>query len=412
MSRGATLSRLGLRNAIRGKGRLVILALLLASALVARSASSLTLDSLADAAAGTVTEAAMPAQFNTMAFFPEPYGPEWCTVQPLQNYIGTLVWSWMMNPSYEVSAYKAAEFERYLGPGGSLTVVRPAPEIEAATGRYVEASRPTPWATDLVGSYPSRPDQVVVPAPLAKKTGLAPGSRLDLTPEGGGPSVVFTVTGVYTPLGHGPFYEFLLSARDQSKPPAVNLAIIGCGEELARLIQAAHGPNLRLVRIEPPDTQMRALARSVYATRSTASGIGFALVGVAVLVVLLVAMVERRREAASYKLIGMSSLATLQVLLGELSVALALAVVLAAPAYWLVVNRLLVDVQGLGLGAVVTAFTASCLWTVAIAALGASYPFCLTMVGTPSALLSGQRIYLLRRKHVLGGWVEFDSEQQ
>ena len=409
MSRGATLSRLGLGNAIRGQGRLVILAVLLASALVARSASSLTLNSLGDSAAGTVTEAAMPATFNTLAFFAKPYGPEWCTDQPLHDYIGTFVW---MSPSYEFSAYKAAYSERYLGPGGSLTVVRPAPEIDAATGRYVEASRPTPWATDLVGSYPSRPDQVAVPAPLAKKAGLAPGSRLDLTPEGGGPTVVFTVSGVYTPLGHGPFYEFLLSARDESKPPVVNLAIIGGSEELARLIQATHGPDVRLVRIGPPDTQMRALARSVYATRSTASGIGFALVGVAVLVVLLVAMVERKREAASYKLIGMSSLATLQVLLVELSVALALAVVLAAPAYWLVVNRLLVDVQGLGLGAVVTAFTASCLWTVAIAALGASYPFCLTMVGTPSALLSGQRIYLLRRKHVLGGWVQFDSEQQ
>jgi len=405
MSRGTTLTRLGLRNAIRGKGRLVILALLLGSALVARSASSLALNSLGDAAAGTVTEPAMPATFNTLAFFAKPYGPEWCTAQPLHDYI------WM-SPSYEVSAYKAAYFERYLGPGGSLTVVRPAPEIDAATGRYVEVSRPTPWATDLVGSYPSRPDQVAVPAPLAKNAGLAPGSRLDLTPEGGGPPVVFTVTGVYTPLGHGPFYEFLLSARDETKPPAVNLVIIGGSEELARLIQAIHGPDVRLVRIGPPDTQMRALARSVYATRSTASGIGFALVGVAVLVVLLVAMVERKREAASYKLTGMGSLATLQVLLVELSVALALAVVLAAPAYWLVVNRLLVDVQGLGLGASVTAFTAGCLWTVAIATLGASYPFCLTMVGTPSALLSGQRIYLLRRKHVLGGWVQLDSEQQ
>jgi len=410
MSRGTTLTRLGLRNAIRGKGRLVILAVLLASALVARSASSLTLDSLVDVAAATVTEAAMPTTLNTMAFFSEPFGPEWCTDQPLKDYLGTFLW--MDSPSFEVSAYKAAYFERYLGPGGSLTLVRPAPETNAATGRYVEASRPTPWATDLVGSYPSRPDQVAIPAPLARKTGLAPGSRLDLTPEGGGPTVVFTVTGVYMPLGHGPFYEFLLSARDETKPPAVNLVIIGCHEELARYIPAIYGSDLRLVRIEPPDNQMRTLARSVYATRSTASGIGFALVGVAVLVVLLVAMVERRREAASYKLTGMSSLATLQVLLVELSVALALAVVLAVPAYWLAVSRLLVDVQGLGLGAIVTAFTASCLWTAAIATLGASYPFCLTMVGTPNALLSGQRIYLFRRKHVLGGWVQFDTERQ
>jgi len=410
MSRGTTLTRLGLRNAIRGKGRLVILAVLLASALVARSASSLTLDSLVDVAAATVTEAAMPTTLNTLAFFSEPFGPEWCTDQPLKDYLGTFLW--MDSPSFEVSAYKAAYFERYLGPGGSLTLVRPAPETNAATGRYVEASRPTPWATDLVGSYPSRPDQVVVPAPLAKKTGLKPGARLDLTPEGGGPTVVFTVTGVYMPLGHGPFYEFLLSARDETKPPAVNLVIIGCHEELARYIPAIYGSDLRLVRIEPPDNQMWTLARSVYATRSTASGIGFALVGVAVLVVLLVAMVERRREAASYKLTGMSSLATLQVLLVELSVALALAVVLAVPAYWLAVSRLLVDVQGLGLGAIVTAFTASCLWTAAIATLGASYPFCLTMVGTPNALLSGQRIYLFRRKHVLGGWVQFDTERQ
>ena len=410
MSRGTTLTRLGLRNAIRGKGRLVILAVLLASALVARSASSLTLDSLVDVAAATVTEAAMPTTLNTMAFFSEPFGPEWCTDQPLKDYLGTFLW--MDSPSFEVSAYKAAYFERYLGPGGSLTLVRPAPETNAATGRYVEASRPTPWATDLVGKYPNRPDQVAIPAPLARKTGLAPGSRLDLTPEGGGPTVVFTVTGVYMPLGHGPFYEFLLSARDETKPPAVNLVIIGCHEELARYIPAIYGSDLRLVRIEPPDNQMRTLARSVYATRSTASGIGFALVGVAVLVVLLVAMVERRREAASYKLTGMSSLATLQVLLVELSVALALAVVLAVPAYRLAVSRLLVDVQGLGLGAIVTAFTASCLWTAAIATLGASYPFCLTMVGTPNALLSGQRIYLFRRKHVLGGWVQFDSEQQ
>ena len=410
MSRARTLSGLGFRNAFRGAGRLAVLTLLLASALVARSVSSLVVDGLCRQAVATVTDRALPDHSNTMVFCSEPLGLAWSTEKPLRDAL-------RQRPSaiFTFEGYIPVHYEPYLGPGGKLYLVRLAPGVDSQTGASIETTRPELWVKDLRGTYASRPGEVAIPTTLAERVGLEPGAQLTLVPEGGGPPVTFRVTGIYTPLGHGLFYEFLLSVRDTTVPPAVNLLVLNVNQQLgwALPFQAAEatGATATVMTIDDPDASMLALARAVYAPRSTATGIGFALVGVAVLVVLLVAMTERRREAAGYKLIGLAGPSILRVLLIELSVSLGLAVASAAPVYWLLVARRLVDVQAAGVSVIWSTFAGSLLWTAVITLLGAAYPFSLTMVGTPSALLSGQRIYLFRRKRVLRGWVELDSEQ-
>ena len=408
MSRARTLSGLGFRNAFRGAGRLAVLTLLLASALVARSVSSLVVDGLCRQAVATVTDPALPDGSNTMFFRAEPLGPAWCTEKPLRESVQGFP---QALSSLTFEGYIPAFYERYLGPGGKLCLVRPAPGVDSQTGAFIETTRQELWVKDLRGTYPSRPGEVAIPTALAERAGLEPGAQLTLVPEGGGSPVTFRVTGVYTPRGRGPFYEFLLSVRDTTVPPAVNLLVLNCDREFAWILLGSQAVGASLMTFDEPDTAMLALARAVYAPRSTASGIGFALVGVAVLVVLLVAMTERRREAAGYKLTGLDGPAILRVLLIELSVSLGLAVASAAPVYWLVVTRSLVDVQAAGVSVIWSTFAGSLLWTAVIALLGSAYPFSLTMVGTPSALLSGQRIYLFRRKRVLRGWGELDSEQ-
>lgn len=408
MSRARTLSGLGFRNAFRGSGRLAVLTLLLASALVARSVSSLVVDGLCRQAVATVTDRALLGNWNTMLFLAEPLGPAWCTEKPLLESIQNLPFP--ETPNFTLEGYIPAYYEGYLGPGGKLRLVRPAPGVDSQTGAFIDTTRQELWVKDLQGTYPSRPGEVAIPRALAERAGLEPGAQLTLAPEEGGPPVTFRVTGVYTPRGHGPFYEFLLSVRDTTVPPAVNLLVLNCHREFAWTLLPSLAVGASMMTFDEPDAAMLALARAVYAPRSTASGIGFALVGVAVLVVLLVAMTERRREAAGYKLTGLDGPSILRVLLIELSVSLGLAVALAAPVYWLVVTRL-VDIQATGVSLIWPTFAGSFLWTAVITLLGAAYPFSLTMVGTPSALLSGQRIYLFRRKRVLRGWVELDSEQ-
>lgn len=403
MSRSSTLSRLGTRNAFRATGRLFILTLLLASALVARSVNSLSQASLCGQAVNAVTSGGLPGDANCIAYVPQvSFAPDM-----LERYI-----SQSMGWGFWSLEYFSAYCDRYLGPDGRVSVVRPAPLIDFRTQARSDAHYERKWFTDIEGRYPSRVDEVAVPSPFARAHGLRPGDHVSLLPERGEIApVTFTVSGVYEPLGAGAFYDYFLSVMDPVKAPMVNLLIGSLDPQAIAALRSWGGPNQAEVTVyTSPKALMRGIARTVYSPQSSAMALGFTLVGVAVLVVLLVAMVERRREAAIYKMVGLDGPATLSVLAVELIWSLAIAVALAAPAYWYLATRYVLDAHAGGAATLIQPFAASTAWTVVIAALGAFYPFALASVGTPTQLMNKQRIYLFRRKQTLRGWAGVDTE--
>jgi hypothetical protein len=403
MSRSSVLTGLGSRNAFRATARLAILILLLASALVARSLSGLSQAGLCREAVDAVSANCLPGNANCIVYSPlVAYTPE-----TLSAYFRQFLGFSFSNQAEYITARR----ERYVGPTGPLSVVRPSFYRERSTRRPYDPHLERNWFTEINGRFPTRTDEVAIPATLAQFTGLGPGDKLALSPIiQGAAAVTFTITGVYTPLGYGAAYDYLLSIADSDRPLEVNLLIGRLSPRAIEIARSWGGSGTAEVTVyADPKAKMADLARTVYSSQSSAMTLGFGLIGVAVLVILLVAMVERRREAAIYKMVGLDSLATLRVLAVELAWSLAIALGLATPAYWHLATRYVLDVHASGPAILAPPYLWSLAWTILVAALGAAYPFALASLGTPSQLLTNQKIYIFRRRQVLRGWADVGS---
>jgi len=335
MARHTTIPRLAARNSLRAWGRLIILVLLLGSAIVARSSVYLVQGGLVAEAEEAVAGGSLPKDYNVVAVsLRTSYSPDM-----LAHYLRGLDWKSQYRRSLDaVVGY----CERHLGPSGEIWIVAPY------TGEYrafrdAAAEAPRNWYEFVLGEYPDEPGEVAVPRPYAEAYGLDIGDRLTLRPpETHQEPAVFTVTALYEPKGRGPFYEYFLTAMPEPDPASQPQSYLPSGGEpqvklnfLATRLTSAQIAIMRTWGGDPesgaagflvyefidPNQRMASLARAVYGSRSEAVDLGSSLVGVAVLVVLLVAMVERRREAAIYKMVGMSSYMTLGVLVLELAVA-------------------------------------------------------------------------------------------
>lgn len=410
MSRSSTLTALGTRNTFRAAGRLAVLTLLLAAALVAKSTSGLSLGTLTNEAVAVVASRGQSFDMNCTIYFPNTsFSP-----RMLERYISEAIgWGY-----WQLGDYAAGWQENYFGPGGQVVLVRPAPYINWRTGERTDPHYEKAWFSKIEGSFPVRTDQIAVPRPFATTYGIRVGDRLELVGEVA--TVPFDVSGIYEPLGEGVIYDYFLSAMDPSKsdvnflagnldPRAMNM-VRSWGRSSAGRVATANSLASQVTEITPPKTLMRDIARTVYSSQSSAMALGFGLIAGAVLTVLLVALVERRREAAIYKMVGLDGPATLRVLATELVWSLAIAVVLAAPAYWYLASRYVLDVHRGGLSVLGPPFVSSFAWTVVVAALAAFYPFALASIGTPNQLLNKQKIYLFRRKQTLRGYASFDDQ--
>ncbi|HCW51090.1 MAG TPA: hypothetical protein DGR79_03340 [Clostridiales bacterium] len=424
MLKPRTTGRLALRNTARAWGRAFILVLLIGSALVARSVTGLVEAGFCREAVNSVTAGSLPEGHNAVVLFREGgHGP---------TTLDRFVRLGLAGNRFSLAAWQrqgrralAAFCERYHGPCGELWLVRPysAPEkeveIRLPQGKVyrsplaLEADPERLWFTRMTGRYPKVPEEVAVPASLSEAVGLGVGDLLTLRDLSTGEVRTFTVTGVYEPRGSGPFYEYLLGFLPAELEDSLNFLALRLDLEQvtnARLwgTGQVEGPGSNIVRLfADPRERMASLAAGVYGSRSTGADVSSGLVGVAVLVLLLVAMVERRREAAVYKMVGMSGPAVLSVLVLELTVSILIAAAAAAPVYWLLATRhVLAEHPAVSVASLWAPFLTSLLSSVAVVFLGSLYPFGLASVGTPNQLLTDQRIFFFRRNHVLRGWVD------
>jgi len=415
MARQVTITRLSVRNSLKAWGRLLILVLLLGSAIVARSSVYLVQEGLCEEAESAVTGGSLPNDFNVVALSPSTaYSPDM-----LGHYLMGL-----LRTSYRRITAIVGYGERYLGPSGEIWVVAPYTGAHRSLGG---ADVPQNWYEYLLGDYPDEAGEVAVPAPFADAHDIEIGDEVSLRDLSGEKETVFTVSAVYEPKGQGPFYEYFLTwmhippalhaytgRYDMGGEPDVMLNFIVARLNAQQIgILRSWGEDLKtgatgtiVQEFVDPKERMASLARDVYGSRSGAVNLGSGLVGVAVLVVLLVAMVERRREAAVYKMVGMNSYMTLTVFVLELAAAVGLAMALAAPTYWLLAMRYILDVHAATTGIVWPPFVTSALLCVGVVALGSLYPLGLTSVGTPNQLLTNQRLFLFRRKQTLRGWTD------
>ena len=369
----------------RGRGRLVVLALLLGAAIVVGAVFSFARDGLARNAAQAAGAPNLPAGADAYVFWPVRALPPADVLDYLQRGLG----------AYSDTQPVLGFVERYEGPGGYQQVLRVETSVGMAPGEA--------WFSALQGRYPESPAELAVPRSLAELTGLAPGDLLRLVRHGTGETFSFTVSGVYEPRGSGPFYEMLLAAPVPGEPVVVNLAVCYLPEGALRTLERIQtGHRALAIRDEPVAVRLVHLAREAYSSESAAMSFGFGLTGAAVFAVLLVGFVERRREIAVYKLVGFSGLACTRVLVLELGVAVLAALAAAGPAYYLIAQRLVAGAgSDLGPLVLVVPFLGSALRTVAVTLLGSLYPMTLALVAHPNQLLAGQRIYLVRRKSTL-----------
>jgi len=430
MLRSRTTGRLALRNTARAWGRTLVLALLIGSALVARSVTGLVEAGFCREAVDAVTSRSLPEGLNTVVLFREGgHSPavldQFVRLGLARSRPGVFSWQ------YRGRRALAGFCERYHGPCGELWLVRPYSasekevEVRLPRGKVVRtlsSLEPDPehlWFTRMTGRYPETPEEVAVPATLSEATGLGVGDLLTLRDVSTGEVQTFTVTGVYEPLGSGPFYAYLLGFLPAELEDSLNFLVLRVDpEELARVrlwgtgLVEGRGPNI-VQHFTDPKERMAFLASGVYGSRTSGADVSSGLVGVAVLVLLLVAMVERRRETAVYKMVGMSGPAVLSVLVLELTISILIAAAAAAPVYWLLATRyVLPEHPAVSAAWVWTPFLTSLLSSVAVVFLGSLYPFGLVSVGTPNQLLTNQRIYFFRRRHILRGWADGEAEAE
>ncbi|MEW6031798.1 MAG: ABC transporter permease [Bacillota bacterium] len=407
MSSTGTLLRLSLKNTRHAPGRLAIIVLLLTAALLARSASHLVQASLCEQAAEAVSVGVLPRDFNAIILSHLTFYPPRLLDAYITRGLGVATW--------HRTDYLAASCETYQGPGGDIWLLRNPQFRETrpswATHPGVEGW--SHWYSALEGRLPEALNEIIIPRPFAELTGLGPGDRLTLLRDTPIPhEETFSITGVYDPAGVGRFYECFLGAADPREAPSFNFVVLKLTASSVAVIRhwgrdpAGGASGIYVYEMPQPRERMVDLARTVYGAQTRAAEVGVGLVGVAVLVVLLVAMVERKREAAIYKMVGMNSVATLTVLAFELLLAVVIAVLLAAPLYWWLASAVIPVTPGTPPMTLAPSFGATLLRTVLVTALGAAYPFALTSVGTPNQLLTGQKIYIFRRKHVLRGWTD------
>lgn len=409
-TRRGVLRQLGLGNSLRARGRLVILTLILAAALVTRATVTLVLVSLCREAVATVTcSGPLPEGFTSLAVephrvpAPEPPASAHPTVSFPDRSPST------ESPDSSGSSSIRGSWQQAFGPTGYLELVR----------FYLGGAADGPerlWFSEITGRFPRQPSEVAIPKALAEWTGLGPGDILAFGEQ------LLTVTGVYVPLGVGPIYSYLLSMDDSPLAQEPNFMLVHRSgkTELHRLRLGGQIVSWRssvTLGGQPVDLYERvsgatvaertaALARDVYGAQGAAMNLGFALVGVAVFLILIIALHDRRRELASYKLAGVDAVGAASVLGVELALTCGLAVAVAGPVFWLVAAWRLVPAHPSVTPLLVGAFVVNLVWVTLTVALAALYPLLLAAVASPSQLLAGQKIFLFRRRRELRGWLE------
>jgi len=383
MGKVRALLYLGAHNSFRARGRLAILVILFVAGLLARS----TVVLVHDLVCYEVTRGLPPAYDLPDDWVAITY-PERVALYELYK-LGV---TGLRDP---VSGLLAD----YLYPEGpaSITVLH-----ADAVYRTSHQRAGSIWPPSIEGAWPTNSTELALPSHIAISLGnIGPGDSFELVETSSRQPVVFTVTGVFEARQCGYLRDMALStapaSHDASNAIQFRSFFAGVAEGRTRSLSLEAAASAGAIVLTKDDLDLKnavsSLVREIYETQSHTVMLGLGLVSVAVFTTLLVALAERRREVAVYRIIGMADSHLLVVLALELLLGLAIASVLTWPVLFAVAHLIFSGNLGQP-STIVAALLASLAWIATAAALGAVYPLALISVATPVQLLGGQHLLL------------------
>jgi hypothetical protein len=299
----------------------------------------------------------------------------------------------------------------------------------------------------LEGRWPFEVDEVALPEPMAASLGVRTGGTVTLAV--GDPAHVenYRVTGVFrpeVPFRAAPGTRLPTSARvDQTADwPLLSLRVPGgavplpgssalpeyrfrpngawiqvAEDRAASLEQRMLGYHVREHPSQPAAVRFgtvlpsfdrarmgpelgRVLGARIFATGRKALGASFLFVGIGVFVILLIAFIERRRELAVLKTVGMNNNMVLTMVLMELGAVAGFAMA-AGSALALTVGTQISRVVDYVPPPTFTAWLWAFGHTSAILVLATVLPLSMMQLATVQQLLQNQRLYLVKRKVTL-----------
>ncbi|MHB8757901.1 MAG: ABC transporter permease [Bacillota bacterium] len=286
-----------------------------------------------------------------------------------------------------VGAVVPARLDELLTNVGSLSLLRLGPAGQALLD-----------GLGVNGARPAAPGQVLAPTLVTER--LGGGSTL--TVRGGGAAM--TVSGTYDHFWDLGDPLIAIEARD---PAAANVLFAfgpagAGGEEVARAVGAALDaaadlPGYRLFTAGTPDEMVRRLGGEIYRPGGQAVALLFVVIAIGFWTLLLSAFLERRREVAVLKTVGLSSGEIARVFLGE-AVLTGMAGAVLGLAAGPVATRLLSRALALPLAIRPGGLIAGVAYSLFVTLVAALYPLALAGRGTVTELLHGLPIRLFYQR--------------
>ncbi len=286
-----------------------------------------------------------------------------------------------------VGAVVPARLDDLLTSAGSLSLLRLGPSGQALLD-----------GLSLDGARPSGANQVLAPRLVAERLGGVSA----LTVRGGGAALA--VSGTYDHFWDLGDPLIAVEARD---PAGANVLFAfgpagAGGEETARAVGAALDaatdlPGYRLFTAATPDEMVERLGADIYRPGGQAVALLFVTIAIGFWTLLLSAFLERRREVAVLKTVGLSSGEITRVFLGEAiltGVAGAILGLAAGP----LATRLLSRALALPLAVRPGSLIAGVVYSLFVTLVSALYPLALAGRGTVTELLHGQPIRLFYQR--------------
>ncbi len=303
---------------------------------------------------------------------------------------------------------------------------------------YINFEYPFLRGIQLEGRWPYDATEVALPAALAQQWGVAAGGTVQLA-LGDDPrqSSAFTVTGLFYPETAVIRQEGRFQRREVHQDATLSFPMLalypGGAESPARTINGsfltleernalalenrmrsyidreyARQPAASRYAVTKPlfirsrqgPDQAEAIGRLVFAPGRRALAAGFLFIGTGIFVILLIAFIERKRELAVLKTVGMNNRMVLAMVLAELGAVAAVALALGS-ALAIGVGRGVSRVVEYVPSPTVWAWLWSVVHTAAVLFLATLLPLSMMRLATVQQLLQNERLYLFRKRVTL-----------
>ncbi len=303
---------------------------------------------------------------------------------------------------------------------------------------YLSFEFPFLYDLPLTGRWPYDASEVALPSSSAELWGAGVGDRVRLAlGDDPGAAAEFTVTGIFSPEAtvlrgdgrsqrrethHDATLDFPLFALypggSETAAVPLNGAFLDMEERNAPALEARMRSYIDREYLTQPSAarygltkpmfirprqgpdQAKAIGRLVFSPGGKALAAGFLFVGTGIFVILLIAFIERKRELAVLKTVGMNNSMVLAMVLAELGAVAAVALILGS-ALAVGVGRSVAQVVEYVPEPTVGAWLWSILHTAVVLFLATLLPLSMARLATVQQLLQNERLYLFRKRVTL-----------